>query len=752
MTRLMRESAELYAGLESETGLATGWKRCGSISVARTKDRMTQLRRTISAARAQGVEIEEMSLAEARRMFPIMRTDDLAGAVWLPGDGKVNPSDLTQALARAARRGGATICEGVRVTGIETKAGRVRAVVADAGRVGCEVLVIAAGQWSRAVGAMCGVSVPLHSAEHMYVVTGKIDGVTPDLPVMRDPDGYIYFKEEVGGLVMGGFEPDAKPWGMDGIPYPFEFQLLPDDWDQFAILMEKALERVPSLESAGIRTFLNGPESFTPDNNFLLGAAPECDGVFVAAGFNSMGIASAGGAGKALAEWIVAGEPTRDLWPVDIRRFAPFNANPAWLKDRVVEVLGLHYAMPWPNRELASARPFRRSPLYDRLAAKGAVFGSKMGWERPNYFARNDDERTIRYSFGPQNWAGTAATEHRACREAAALFDMTSFAKLRLEGPDALALLQRLCANDMDVAVGRSVYTAMLNARGGFESDLTAIRLAADVFLLVTGSAQPVRDADWIRRNMNGARATLTDVTAAMAVLALMGPRARDILARVTSAKLDDDAFPLHAARDIPIGHATALASRRSGMGERGWEVFAPVEFAAMIYDSLMAAGGDLGLVDAGYYAVDSLRLEKACRAWGRELTPDCTPWEAGLGFAVKLDKDDFLGRDALVAAREKPLTRRLVSLLGPAPADQMAWGGEAILAGDRAIGEVTSAAFGATLGGIVALGWVSRADGPVTRDWLAAQTLTIDLAGEKLPVTATLAPPYYPSVARLRG
>jgi 4-methylaminobutanoate oxidase (formaldehyde-forming) len=380
------------------------------------------------------------------------------------------------------------------------------------------------------------------------------------------------------------------------------------------------------------------------------------------------------------------------------------------------------------------------------------VFGSKMGWERPNYFARNDDERTIRYSFGPQNWAGTAATEHRACREAAALFDMTSFAKLRLEGPDALALLQRLCANDMDVAVGRSVYTAMLNARGGFESDLTAIRLAADVFLLVTGSAQPVRDADWIRRNMNGARATLTDVTAAMAVLALMGPRARDILARVTSAKLDDDAFPLHAARDIPIGHATALASRRSGMGERGWEVFAPVEFAAMIYDSLMAAGGDLGLVDAGYYAVDSLRLEKACRAWGRELTPDCTPWEAGLGFAVKLDKDDFLGRDALVAAREKPLTRRLVSLLGPAPADQMAWGGEAILAGDRAIGEVTSAAFGATLGGIVALGWVSRADGPVTRDWLAAQTLTIDLAGEKLPVTATLAPPYYPSVARLRG
>lgn len=752
MTRLMRESAELYAGLEAETGLATGWKRCGSISLARTPERMTQLRRTISAARAQGVEIEELSLAEVGRRAPIIRTGDLAGAVWLPGDGKVNPSDLTQALARGARRGGATIREETRVVAIETREGRVRAVETDHGRVECETLVIAAGQWSRAVGAMAGVTVPLHSAEHMYVVTGRIDGVTPDMPVLRDPDGYIYFKEEVGGLVMGGFEPDAKPWGMDGIPHPFVFQLLPDDWDQFAILMEKALERVPALETAEIKTFLNGPESFTPDNNFLLGAAPECAGVFVAAGFNSMGIASAGGAGKALAEWIVAGGPTRDLWPVDIRRFAPFNANPAWLKDRVVEVLGLHYAMPWPNRELASARPFRRSPLYDRLAAKGAVFGSKMGWERPNYFARNDAEKTIRYSFGPQNWAGAAAAEHRACRESAALFDMSSFAKLRLEGPDALALLQRLCANDMDVPVGRSVYTAMLNARGGFESDLTAIRLAPDVFLLVTGSAQPVRDADWIRRNMRGERAVLTDVTASMAVLAMMGPNARAILARVSSARLDDESFPLYAARDIPIGHATALASRRSYMGELGWEIFAPVEFAASIYDALVEAGAGFGLVDAGYYAVDSLRIEKGYRAWGRELSPDCNPWEAGLGFAVKLDKRDFIGRDALLAAREAPLTRRLVSLLGPPPGAQMAWGGEAILAGGRPIGEVTSAAFGATLGGIVALAWVARADGPVTRDWLAAQTLTIDLAGEKLVVEPSLSPLYDPSGARLRG
>jgi 4-methylaminobutanoate oxidase (formaldehyde-forming) len=746
LTRLMRESAELYAGLEAETGLATGWKRCGSLSVARTPERMTQLRRTISSARAQGVEIEEVSLAEAARLFPIMRTDDLAGAVWLPGDGKANPADLTQALARGARTGGARILEGARVTGIETKNGRARAVVTDRGRIEAEIVVIAAGQWSRAVGSMCGVSVPLHSAEHMYVVTGRIAGVTPDMPVMRDPDGYIYFKEEVGGVVMGGFEPDAKPWGMDGIPHPFEFQLLPDDWDQFAILMEKALERVPALETAEVKTFLNGPESFTPDNNFLLGAAPECAGVYVAAGFNSMGIASAGGAGKALAEWIVAGEPTRDLWPVDIRRFAPFNANPAWLKDRVKEVLGLHYAMPWPNRELATARPFRRSPLYERLAQKGAVFGSKMGWERANYFVRNEDERTIRYSFGPQNWMEAAAEEHRACRERVALFDMTSFGKLRVEGPGALALLQHLCANDMDVPVGRSVYTGMLNRRGGYESDLTALRLGADSFLLVTGSAQPVRDLDWIARNRPaGLDAAVSDVTNAWAVLALMGPRARDLMAALTTTPLDDASFPANDWRQISIGYATALASRRSYMGELGYEIFAPVEFAAMIYDALHAAGAAFGLRDAGYYAVDSLRIEKGFRAWGRELSPDVTPWEAGLGFAVKLGKGDFLGRDGLLAARERPLSRRVVCLLGPRPGaatgGQMAWGGEALLADGAPTGEIASAAYGASLDGLTALALVRRDDGPVDQAWLDARDWTVDLAGTRVPVRASLKP-----------
>lgn len=739
MTRLIRYSTELYASLENETGLATGWKRCGSVSVARTEERMTQLRRTISAARAQGVEIEELSPQEAGDKWPVMRTDDLVGGVWLPGDGKANPSDITQALARGARSGGATVREGIRVTGIETQMGRVKSVQTDQGRVECEVLVICAGQWSRAIGQMCGVSVPLHSAEHMYIVTGKIAGVSPDLPVMRDPDGYIYFKEEVGGLVMGGFEPDAKPWGMDGIPHPFEFQLLPDDWDQFGILMENALERVPALETAEIKTFLNGPESFTPDNNFLLGEAPEVAGVYVGAGFNSMGIASAGGAGRALAEWIVEGEATSDLWPVDIRRFADFNNNPAWLKDRIKETLGLHYAMPWPNRELDTARPFRRSPLYDRLAAKGAVFGSKMGWERANYFARTEAERSIGYSFGPQNWFETVAAEHRACREAAGLVDMSSFAKFLLQGPQAEAALQRLAANDVAVPVGTSVYTALLNARGTFESDLTAARIAPDTYLLLTGTAQATRDAHWIRRQLPEG-VTLTDVTSSYAVLSLAGPKVPELLARLSPTSFDLADFPANAIRKITIGYATTWACRRSYLGE-GFELYAPVEFTAAIYDALHEAGADLGLKDAGYYAVDSLRIEKGFRAWGRELTPDVNPYEAGLGFAVKLGKGDFLGREALVAAKAAPRTKRLIALVGPRPNGQMAWGGEAILADGKPVGEITSAAFGASLDGIVALGWASS-DQPIDQAWLDARSWSIDLAGTRVPVSASLAAP----------
>lgn len=752
MTRLIRASTELYAGLEAETGLATGWKNCGSLTVARTEERMTVLRRTAASARAQGVEIEVLSPAEAGALWPVMATEDLVGAVWLPGDGKANPTDLTQSLARGARNGGARIIEGVRVTGVTTAKGAVTGVETDHGTITARTVVNCAGQWARKVGAMCGVDVPLHSAEHMYIVTGKMAGVHPDLPVMRDPDGYIYFKEEVGGLVMGGFEPEAKPWGMEGIPDDFVFQLLPDDWDQFQILMENALQRVPDLEKAEIRQFYNGPESFTPDNNFILGEAPSLRNFFVGAGFNSMGIASAGGAGMALAEWIVNGAPTQDLWPVDIRRFGRFNNNSRWLHDRVKETLGLHYAMPWPNRELETARPLRKSPLYDRLAAKGAVFGSKMGWERANWFAGPGEERATRYSFGRQNWFEAVGREHRAVREAVAVFDQTSFAKFLFQGKDAVTVLNRTCGANVDVPVGRSVYTGLFNARGGYESDLTVMRRGSDSFLIVTGTAQPVRDADWIRRQIPaGAAAVLTDVTSAHAVLSVMGPQARTLLSRLTDADLGSDAFPFASHREIDLGHATVLANRMTYVGELGFELYVPAEFAAGVYDALFEAGADLGLRDAGYYALEGLRLEKGYRAWGRELDPDVTPFEAGLAFAVDFDKPGgFIGREALLERRGTPPRRRVVQLVVGDP-EAVAWGGELVLRNGEPVGDLRSAAYGFSLGGPVALAMV-RAEGGVDAAYVADGIWEVDIAGRRYPATASLRPAYDPRGARIKA
>jgi 4-methylaminobutanoate oxidase (formaldehyde-forming) len=751
MTRLVQYSAELYQKLEAETGQATGWKQCGSVLVARTPERVTLFRRIASAARAQGVACEIISIDEAAQKYPVMRTDDLLGALWLPDDAKVNPADVTQALARGARMTGARIFEQTRVTAIHQKDGVATGVATARGDIKAEVVINCAGQWAKQLGRMAGVTVPLHSAEHMYIVTGRIDGVHPDLPVLRDPDGYIYVKEEVGGLLMGGFEPVAKPWAMDGIPENFEFGMLPDDWDQFQILMENALIRLPALETAEIKTFMNGPESFTPDNNFIMGEAPECKNFFVAAGFNSIGIASGGGAGRALAEWIVQGEPTLDLWPVDIRRFARFHDNDGFLKERVSEVLGLHYMMPWPNRELMSARPLRRSPLYDRLDAHNALFGSKMGWERPNFFGPTRADARIDYSWERQNWFPYAAAEHKATRAAVTVTDLTSFSKFLVQGRDAERALQRLCANDVAAPVGQTVYTGLLNARGTYESDLTVARLSADRFLLVTGTAQATRDADWIGHHLGEANATLTDVTSAYAVIAVMGPRARDLLARLTKAPLGNDAFPFGTIREIGIGFATVLASRRTYVGELGWELYAPTEYTGGVYDALMEAGGDLGVRNAGYYAVESLRLEKGYRAWGRELTPDYNPFEAGLSFAVKLDKGDFIGRDALLALKGKPPARRLLSFVALSPDTPIAHGGELILRNGEPVGEVTSAAYGHTVGGIVALGYAATGRARVDDAWLAAR-FEIDIAGERVPVRASLKAPYDPAGARLKG
>ena len=751
-TQLIRYSADLYSRLEAETGQATGWKRCGSVSVARTAERMIQLKRNAAMATAYGVEAHVISLDDAAARYPLMRIDDLVGAVWIPGDGKANPADITQALACGARAGGARLMEGVKVTGVNVARGAVAGVETSAGPIATEILVNCAGMWARELGRLSGVTIPLHACEHMYIVTQPIQGVASDLPVLRDPDGHIYVKEEVGGLLMGGFDPWAKPWGAEGIPEGFAFGTLKEDWDKFDILMRNALVRLPALETAEVRTFLNGPESFTPDNYFILGEAPEVRRYYVGAGFCSGGIAAAGGAGKALAEWIVEDRAPMDLWPADIRRFAPFHGNRRFLRERVSEIVGVHYNIAFPNRELTSGRGLRRSPLHERLRERRACFGAKMGWERANWFAPDGVEPEAVYSFGRQNWFPYAAAEHRAAREAVAVFDQTSFAKLKLEGADAEAVLQRLCANDVDVPPGRVVYTAMLNERGGFESDLTVTRLTADAYLVVTGSAQGTRDLDWIRRHLPaGARATVTEVTGAYAVLGLMGPRSRELLARVSDADLGPGAFPFLTSREIAIGQATARASRVTYVGELGWELYVPVEQAGLVYDELAQAGRDLGLRDAGYYALDSLRMEKAYRAWGREVTIDDTPWEAGLGFAVRLDKRvPFLGREALLEQRERTLTKRLLTFVLEDEA-ALPWGDEPILRDGRVVGSVTSAAFGHTLGRAVAMGYV-RDPGGVDAAYVAGGRFELDVAGDRIPARAGLAAPYDPRALRVKS
>jgi heterotetrameric sarcosine oxidase gamma subunit len=758
-TRLVQYSASLYSELEQETGLATGFKRCGGVTVARTPDRMIQLRRTAAAAEAFGLECELLTPARAKELYPLLETADLAGGIWLPGDGSANPTDVTNSLARGARDHGAVIRQGVRVTGIDTRSGVVTGVRTDHGAVEAEMVVNCAGQWAKAIGDLAGVTVPLHSAEHFYVVTEQIAGVHRDLPILRDPDGYTYFKEEVGGLVVGGFEPKAKPWvGPDELPYPFEFQLLEEDWDHFSVLMESALHRIPVLQQTGIKKLYNGPESFTPDNQFILGEAPELAHFFVAAGFNSVGIASAGGAGRALAEWIVNGEPTSDLSGVDIRRFAAFNGNVSWLHDRVAEILGLHYEIPWPNRELATARPFRRSPVYDKLAAAGASFGSKMGWERANVFAPAGTRPVLEYTWGKPNWLPWSAAEQRATREAVALFDQTSFGKIVIGGRDSEQLLQWLCTADIAVAPGTVVYSGMLNRRGGYEADVTITRLGSDEFLLVTSSASIERDLSWLRRSVPAdLHVSVTDVSSSLAVFGVMGPQSRALLQRLSRADLSDAGFPFATSREIDLGYATVRATRITYVGELGWELYVPTEFAVGVYESLLSTGAEFGLVQAGYYTINSLRLEKGYRAFGSDLTPDYNPVEAGLLFVCKLKTDiDFLGRGAVERARADGPRRRLVSLVLDDP-EPMMWGGELVLRDGRGVGQVTSAAWGESLGRSVALGYVWHRDGdghelPVTRDYLAGGHWEIDVAGMRRSARLELRAPYDPANEKIRS
>jgi 4-methylaminobutanoate oxidase (formaldehyde-forming) len=746
-SRIVLASAELYARLEQETGHATGWRRCGSLVVARTPERLTQLRRSVALGRAVGIEAHVIGAEEVTRHWPLCRTDDLTGAMVIPDDGRVIPADVTQALAAGARAAGARLRENVTVTDVLVRDGAVTGVRTSEGDVACETVVNCAGMWARALAQRHGVAVPLWPVEHFYAVTRPIDGVTADLPVLRDLDGGVYVREEVGGLLFGGFEPLARPWTSE-IPEDFAFTLLKEDWEQFDPLLRGALERVPALESAEVRLLLNGPESFTPDGNFILGEAPGLRGYFIAAGFNSGGIASGGGAGRALAEWIVGGAPAQDLTAYDPRRFLPRHAEPAFLTARMREVVGHHYAPAWPNREAESGRDLLRSPLHERLAARGACFGSRMGWERVNWFGTPGATPRTAYAFGRQNWFTRVAGEHRAAREGTALFDQTSFAKLRLEGPDAAAALGRLAANDVAVPVGRTVYTPLLNARGGYESDLTISRVGPQSWFLVTGSGQRVRDADWIRRHLPpGARVTLHDETEAWATLGLMGPGSRAALARVCADGLAGAAFPYGAVRDLRVAGVGVRAIRLSYAGELGWELYVPVAEAGRVWDALMMDGN---VTPAGYYALDALRIEKGYRAWGRELTPDDTPLEAGLGFTVRLDKPGgFVGREALVAQQARGLTRRLL-LFALGDPEVVPWGDEPIHRDGRLVGTLTSAAHGHTLGRPVAMGYVGCEPGAAPAASLEGR-YEIDVAGVRVSATPSLRAWHDPTGARLR-
>jgi sarcosine dehydrogenase len=750
MTRINKYTVELYSQLEAETGHSVGWKQVGSLIVAKSEDRMIQLRRTMAMAELFGVEAHLISAEAAFEKWPLLRIDDLLGAAWLPHDGKVIPKEVPVALAKGARNHGATIFENTRVLEIERRDGRVTGVKTNLGSIKAEYVVLCGGMWTRELGLGCGVTIPLYPVEHHYVVTEPLPGAFDELPVGRDPDLCIYFRGEGEGVMLGAFQESSKPWMVNKVPGDFSFQLLEPDWEKFSVPLANGRHRIPALESCKFAKFVNGPESFTPDNNFILGEAPELRNLFVAAGFNSVGIASAGGAGKFLAEWMIAGEPTLDLWSVDIRRFAPWANNRSFLRERVTEVLGLHYQMAWPNREFECGRGLRKTPLHDLLADRGACFGSKNGWERPLWFAAPGTKPVMRYAFGRQNWFEQHAREHRACRESVAVFDQTGFSKFIFKGPDALGILQRLCGADIDVVPGKAVYTGLFNQRGAFESDLTVLRLGPEEFYIITGTSQTVRDADWILRNRNaGERAELVDVTEAFSVIGVMGPKSRSLLGKISDADFSNEAFPFGTFQSIAMGWTTVRAVRITYVGELGWELHAPSAQAALLYESLMDAGRDFGAVNAGHYAINSLRLEKGYRAWGADISPDDTALEAGLGFAVAWKKPvSFLGKEALLGQKQKGLKRQLVTFVLRDP-EPVLWGSEPIYRDGVVVGYTTSGSYGHTLGGGIGMGYVKNLDG-TSADYIQAGRYEINVSGKRIPATAHLRAPYDPERKRI--
>lgn len=750
ITKVLKYSVELYKGLAAETGLDTGWKMTGCLRLATNPDRWTEYRRLATTARSFGMEMHLVSPDEVKRMWPLMDTSDLVGASWLPSDGQASPSDITQSLAKGARMHGAKLHEGVTVTGFAMDGRRITAVHTTQGTIHCEKVVNCGGMWAREIGAMAGINVPLQPVKHQYIITEKIDGLSPDAPTLRDPDRRTYFKEEVGGLVMGGYEPNPQGWVTGDIPKNWEFRLFDDDYDHFGQHLEQAIARIPALEKTGVKQMINGAESFTPDGNFILGPAPECANMFVGAGFNAFGIASGGGAGWVLAEWVMRDEAPLDLWVVDIRRFSNLHRDRDWVFDRTMEAYGKHYTIGFPHEEYTSGRPRITSPLYQRLKDHRAVFGSKLGWERPNWFAPQGMEPHDVYSMGRQNWFAPVGQEHAHVREKVGIFDQSSFAKYELSGPKAAEALEWICANRVARDVGRLTYTQLLNTRGGIEADLTVARLSDDHFYIVTGTGFRTHDLAWIADHLPVTGCTLTDVTEDWGTLSLMGPLARDVLAKVTDADVSNTAFPFGHAREITIAGAKVRALRVTYVGELGWELHTPLAQTGAVFDALMAAGG-ADIRPVGYRALESLRLEKGYRAWSSDITPNDTPFEAGLGWAVKLKANTpFMGRAALETAQSKPLTKRFAGFTLSDP-DAVLVGRETILRDGQPVGYLTSGGYGYTVGQSIGYGYVRNPDG-VADDWLTSGSYELVVAGDSLPATLTLGPLVDPEGARIKA
>ncbi|MFN8829968.1 MAG: FAD-dependent oxidoreductase [Labrys sp. (in: a-proteobacteria)] len=751
LTKLAQYTTNLYAGLEAETGQATGFLQRGSISVATTPGRHEELLRGMSMARTFGLEVQDLTPSEIKAKWPLLNVSDLVGGVFLPNDGQTNPIDTTMALIKGATMRGAKVFENIAVTGLITERGRAAGVTTADGDIRAEHVVIAAGMWSRGFGRRHGVDIPNQANEHFYIVTEPFEGLTPDLPVLRDPDNCAYYKEDAGKLLLGAFEPNAKPWAVDGIPDDFEFGELPDDFEHFAPILEAAMKRLPALERVGIRKFFNGPESFTPDVRYMLGETPEMERLFVATGFNSIGIQSAGGAGKVLAEWIVGGHPPIDIADVDIRRLQPFQNTRAYLTERVTESLGLLYAMHWPYRQYETSRNARLSPLHERLKASGACFGEAAGWERANWFAPPGVEPVYEYSYGRQNWFDHSGAEHRAVRETVGMFDMTSFGKFLVQGRDAEKALQWICANNMAVEPGRIVYTQWLNDRAGIEADLTVTRLTETSYLVVTAGGTARRDFHWLTKNIpDTLHAFATDVSSGMAVLSVMGPNSRALLEDVSGADLSNAAHPFGVSKEIEIGYARVRASRVTYVGELGWELYVATEFACGVFDRIVAAGPRHGLKLAGLHALDSLRIEKAYRHWGHDIGDEDTPLDSGLMFAVKFDKGDFLGREALLRQREAGSDRRLVQFLLEDPMPLL-YHDEPVWRDGVMVGRTTSGAYGHVLGGAVGLGYIRSGAVPMA-EFVSSGRFEIEVAGNRIGARASLAPMWDPKGLRIKA